>query len=356
MRRRTITEPFRGPDGKVAQGSIAESSFLRLGGIEQWVLVRGENIANPVMIFLHGGPGLSETTMWRYCNASLEKHFTCVYWDQRGAGKSADASIPLASMTVEQFLSDLDELVDWVCRRLGTTQVTIFGHSWGSALGALYAARHPEKVKVYVGGAQIGDWHQGEVLSYANAVAVAERRGKRGILARLRALGPPPHSADAMYQERTLALRLAGGLPKALWTTVKMIAASRESSLFEVSGAMRAFRWTLRAMWPEVSKLNLIERVPTLEVPTFFFLGRKDPWVPPEASLAYLDVLKAPAKQLVWFEQSGHEMFVDEPARFDEAMIELVLPASLAPRAPADHEPRATFSPGADHRRGSGHH
>jgi pimeloyl-ACP methyl ester carboxylesterase len=136
MQRRTITEPFRGPDGEVAPRSIAESAFIRLGGVEQWVLIRGESIANPVLIFLHGG--MSETTMWRYCNASLEKHFTCTYWDQRGAGKSADASISLASMTVERFLSDLDELVDWVCRRLGTTRVTIFGHSWGSVLGALY--------------------------------------------------------------------------------------------------------------------------------------------------------------------------------------------------------------------------
>jgi len=99
---------------------------------------------------------------------------------------------------------------------------------------------------------------------------------------------------------------------------------------------MRAFRFTLGAMWPEVSRLNLIELVPALQIPVFFFLGRKDHWVAPEVSVAYLDALTAPSKKLVWFEDSGHEPFVDEPAKFNAAMAELVrpvLPADLPQRA-----------------------
>jgi len=140
MRHLGKTAPFRGPHGEVVSGSIAEIAYFRLGGLDQWVLIRGESIANPPLILLHGGPGLSETVLFRHFNAPLEKSFTVVYWDQRGAGKSFDRTIPRSSMTVEQFISDLDELIDAVCKRLGKAKVAIFGHSFCSR-GALCRAR-----------------------------------------------------------------------------------------------------------------------------------------------------------------------------------------------------------------------
>ena len=154
IRRLGKTPPFRGPDGKIRSGSIAEIANRRLGGLDQWVMIRGESVANPPLVLLHGGPGLSETGFFRYFNAPLEQSFTVVYWDQRGAGKSFDRGIPRSSMTVERFIADLDELVDAVCERLGRRKVAIFGHSWGSALGVLYAACFPEKVVGYVGSGQ----------------------------------------------------------------------------------------------------------------------------------------------------------------------------------------------------------
>ena len=166
VRRPGRTPPFRGPDGEVVPGSISEIAYRRLGGLAQWVMIRGQSIANPPLILLHGGPGFSETRFFRFFNAALETSFTVVYWDQRGAGKSFDPSIPRSSMTVEQFISDLDALVDAVRERLGKSKVAIFGHSWGSALGVLYAARFPEKVAAYVGSGQIGDWPAAEQASY----------------------------------------------------------------------------------------------------------------------------------------------------------------------------------------------
>src|SRR5688572_19930014 len=156
------TPAFRDPHGQLIPGSIAEIKFLELGGCEQWGMIRGENIANPVLVLLHGGPGMSETSLFRACNAVREKSFTGVYWDQRGAGKSFDPATPKSSMTVEQLITDLDQLVDYVCKRLGKHEVTLLGHSWGSPLGCLYASRFPEKVAVYVGCAQIGNWQRGE--------------------------------------------------------------------------------------------------------------------------------------------------------------------------------------------------
>ena len=318
------TQPFRAADGGPLPGSIAESATMRLGDLDQWVMIRGENVSNPPLILLHGGPGMPETAFFRYFNAPLESAFTVVYWDQRGAGRSFHRRIPPSTMTVEQFVADLDELVDEVRTRLGKTKVVILGHSWGSALGPLYAARFPEKVALYVGAAQIGDWAAGETISYAFALAEAERQANRRMLEKLRAIGPPPHSARSLFVERTAVARLEGKMSASqLWKVGRAAVAGGESSLLDFLRTMRGFRFSLDAMWAEVSRLNLHHLVPALRMPVVCLLGRKDHWVPPETSVAYYDALIAPSKKLVWFEESSHEIFVDEPAKFNAVMREL---------------------------------
>jgi pimeloyl-ACP methyl ester carboxylesterase len=328
MRHPGKTPPFRGPHGEVVSGSIAEIGYRRLGGIDQWMMIRGESVDNPPLILLHGGPGLSETVLFRHFNAPLEKTFTVVYWDQRGAGKSFDRTIPRSSMTVEQFICDLDELVKAVRTRLGNRKVVIFGHSWGSALGVLYAARFPERVAAYVGSGQVGDAAAGESASYAFALAEAQRLGNQRAVKKLRAIGAPPHTAESLWTQRMTLSQLDGRMrPSALWKLGRAVLAGSESSILDLPSSMRGFRFSLDAMWRETSRLNLIELVPKLEMPVFFFLGRNDHWVPAKTSLAYIDVLTAPSKRLVWFEESGHEPFVDEAAKFNALMAELVRPA-----------------------------
>jgi pimeloyl-ACP methyl ester carboxylesterase len=251
---------------------------------------------NPPLIMLHGGPGLGETGFFRHYNAPLEKDFTVVYWDQRGAGRSADPSIPRTSMTLDQFLSDLNELVDRVCERLQKTKVVLFGHSWGSVLGVVYAARYPQKVAAYVGSGQVGDWAAAETASYAFALAEAQRRGKRKAERELLAIGEPPYSATKVFKERTWVSRLEGKMrPRALIELVRALLSVKETSILEMPAAWRSFKATLDAMWEDVSKIDLNQLVPALDMPVFFFLGAKDHWVPPETSVAYFETLSAPA-------------------------------------------------------------
>ncbi|HEU4722337.1 MAG TPA: alpha/beta hydrolase [Gemmatimonadaceae bacterium] len=331
------TPPFLDRTGAPLAGSIAEIGYRKLGGLDQWVMIRGASVDNPPLIMLHGGPGLSETALFRHFNAALEQAFTVVYWDQRGAGKSFARTIPPETMTVERFLGDLDELVNAIRVRLGHPTVTIFGHSWGAALGVLYAARFPEKVAAYVGSGQIGDWAAGEAASYAFALREAQRVGDQKSLQKLRRIGPPPYPAKAVFTERTCLARLEGQMTwRTLWSMARIAVEGPEASLVDVPNMLRGFRWSLDLMWPEVSKLNLIQLAPALRMPVFLFLGRRDHWVPPETSVAYFDALTAPSKRLLWFERSGHEPFADEAEQFNRAMIELVNPAVVERRsAPA---------------------
>lgn len=324
------TRPFRGADGGILPGSVAEIGYRKIGGVDQWVMIRGESLANPPLVLLYGGPGWAETFFFRQCNAALEKSFTVVYWEQRGSGKSYDRRTPRSSMTVEQFLSDLDELVDRVRQRLGRDRIVLLGHSWGSVLGVLYAARHPEKVAAYVGTAQIGDSAAGEAMSYDFALAQAERRRDRRALEDLRAIGRPPYDdAASVFKQRTWVSRFDGQVtPRILWQTGRMFLRGPERSVLDLAGLLRGFRFSMDAMWPEVSRLDLTTLVPALRVPVFAFVGRNDHWVFPQASLAYVSALEAPSKEVVWFDRSGHEPFVDEPEKFNAAMVELVRPAA----------------------------
>ena len=327
MKHRGSTPPFRTLPGELPPGSIAEIAYQRLGGFDQWVMIRGENVANPLLVLVHGGPGFPEMRLFRHFNAALEENFTVVYWEQRGTGKSFDSKIPKSSMTIEQFISDLNQLIDAVRSRFHQDKVAIYGHSWGSALGTLYTARFPEKVSFYVGAGQIGDWPASEILSYEFTLAEAQRRGNRRALQELRAIGKPPHDARKMMVQRKWLTRFVGIVRgMSLWRFSRIILSGPESSMLDLPNILRGTLFSTYAMWDEVSALNLINAAPALQVPVAFFLGRHDRVIAPETSAAYFDALTAPSKRLVWFEQSAHEPPFEEPAKFNAAMKELASP------------------------------
>lgn len=334
MTYRGKTPPFRGPDGAILPNSVAEISYLRLGGFDQWVMIRGENIANPILILLHGGPGFPEMRLFRHFNAILEQSFTVVYWMQRGTSKSFDRKIPKSSFTIEQFIADLDELVEVVRTRFRKDKVVLYGHSWGSVLGVLYAARFPNKVAAYVGTGQIGEWAAFETASYKFVLAEAERRQHRKAIRELRAIGPPPHAFWDMVVERKWLTRFVGIVRgMSLWRFTRITLGGPEASIFDLPNILRSQLVTPKLMWQELIGVNLIKTAPALRMPVFFFLGRHDRVVVPETSVAYFDVLSAPAKTLLWFEDSAHEPPAEEPAKFNGAMVELVRPASLSSSA-----------------------
>lgn len=330
MSHRGTTPLFRGPDGEILPGSIAEIAYLRLGGVDQWVMIRGESIANPVLILLHGGPGFPEMRLFRTFNAALEQHYTVVYWMQRGTSKSFAPRMPATSLTIDQFIADLDELTEMLRARFGKENVVLYGHSWGSVLGVLYASRFPEKVAAYVGTGQIGEWAAFETSSYTFVLAEAERRRHRKAIRELRAIGPPPHAFWDMVVERKWVTRFFGIVRgMSLWRFTRITLGGPEASICDLPDILRSQLVTPKVMWRELMEVNLLKTAPALRMPVFFFLGRHDPVVTAETSVAYFDVLQAPSKTLIWFEESGHEPPAEEPEKFNALMVELVRSAAL---------------------------
>jgi pimeloyl-ACP methyl ester carboxylesterase len=306
---------------------IAETCYLHLGDLDQWVMIRGESISNPVLILLHGGPGFPEVRFFRTFNATLESSFTVVYWEQRGTHKSFHHGISASTMTIEQFISDLDELVEIVCKRLKKSKVVIYGHSWGSALGVLYAARFPEKVLTYVGSGQVADIPTSELSSYLFVLAEARRRNKPKALRELRGIGAPPHTAKKMMVQRKWLIRFLGvARGMSLWEFVRIALGRPESSPFDLWRILQGMSFSVNSMWDEITNLNLIEQVPELKMPVFFFLGRHDRVVDAKTSSFYFETLIAPSKKLVWFENTTHDPASEEAEKFNAMMAEFVRP------------------------------
>ncbi|WP_256209093.1 alpha/beta fold hydrolase [Nitrosospira sp. Nsp14] len=166
-----------------------------IGGIPQSLWFRGVSRSDPALILLHGGPGTSESALFRHYNSALERHFLVVYWEQRGTGRSFNPAISPQSMTIAQSVRDLDEVVELVRRRFGKDKVVLLAHSWGTVLGTIYAARYPEKVSVYVGIAQVANAPRGRRLSYDFALSEAKKRNNAKAVAELMAIGPPPYDS-----------------------------------------------------------------------------------------------------------------------------------------------------------------
>lgn len=334
------TPPFRGPDGAISPDGIAEIAYLRLSGFDQWVMIRGENTANPLLILLHGGPGFPETRLFRTFNTPLEKKFTLVYWEQRGTGKSFDPQIPKSRMTVEQFIADLNELVDAMRKRFGKDNVAIYGHSWGSALGVLYAARFPRKVAAFVGAGQFGDFPASDILAYDFLLTEAERRGNRKATRELRAIGPPPHTGRKQMVQGKWQTRFLGMVRgMSMWKLSRILLGGPESSMLDLPCILRGTLFSTYTMWQEVSALNLIQAAPVLAIPVFFLVGRHDHVVAPQTTTAYFEALAAPLKRLVWFEKSAHAPPFEEPLKFNRAMLELVRPVILGERSWTEQTP-----------------
>ena len=125
----THTVPFRDATGNIIPGSIASMETITIGNVPQSIWFRGISTSNPPLILLHGGPGASDSALFRHYNSALEQHFTVVYWERRGTGRSFHSNIPPESMSIAQFVRDLDEVVEYVRHRFNKEKVILVGHS-----------------------------------------------------------------------------------------------------------------------------------------------------------------------------------------------------------------------------------
>jgi proline iminopeptidase len=337
------TPPFRGSDGRVLPNSIAVIERWPINGVEQSVIIRGRDRANPVLLFVHGGPGSSETAPVRHYDAALEDHFVMVYWDQRYAGQSFDPKLPIpARLTIRQYVDDLGVVVDRLRARFGRQRIGILAHSWGTVPGILYAEQNPQKLYAYVGVGQVADVPESEKRSYAYALREARARHVDKAIAELERLGPPPRAAGSVFTPRDL-LEKFGGAFHGHMTYMALVRASLsqpEANWRDLDGFWNSPAYSNQMLQTEFANFVIDDRPHVFAVPIFLLSGRYDQQSEASVAHRFFEGVTAPQKGFVWFENSAHNPPFEEPKAFTDWISNNVAP--LGDRAGAGETPAPT--------------
>lgn len=323
------TDPIVDANGDRVEGSIAELVTVPIGGHDQSLMLRGVDADAPVLLFLEGGPGGTATGSMRFAGQELEQSFVVATWDQRGTGRSADEFEPSSTLTLDQMVSDTIEVSEYLRDRFDEQAIYVVGSSWGTTLGVLAVQQRPDLYRAYIGTGQMVDQFETDQLMYADSLAYAERTGNEAFAKRLRDIGAPPYD-DTLAYTQALASNpewvdyprgedydLMAEYPQSLFV--------KEFTLTEQFRAASGMFETFAVLYPQLADVDFRRTVPELEVPVYLIEGSYE--APGRSALAFewFDMLDAPSKEVVVFENSGHTPQRDEPGRFAEYLASVVL-------------------------------
>lgn len=329
----SFTFSIKDKQGHHVSRSIASLEKVNLGGQEQWILIRGIDIIKPIILFLHGGPGTANMSLLRKYTNELEKHFIVVTWDQRGAGKSYKAINPHSSMTINQFILDTGELTQLLCDRFNQKKIFLVGHSWGSVIGIFSIQKYPDLYHAYIGIGQIANMQENEQTSYEWTFAQATKAKDNRAVKTLAEIEPPPYTGDwqkkLMTQRRLLGKyggELYGSSKGAFPLIFSSLICATEYTLIDKVNFFKGIFQSNHLLWEELLTINLKEQASSFKVPIYFVLGRHDYEAPSVIAEQYFKTIKAPKKELIWFENSAHLADIEEQQKFNDLLINHILP------------------------------
>ncbi|MFF4845837.1 alpha/beta fold hydrolase [Streptomyces collinus] len=312
-----------------APNGIDESSYVPIGGIDQWVSIRGEDLANPVILEIHGGPGASNL-VFTHRTRAWERHFTIVRWDMRGAGRTFAAGGPegQGEMTLDRLYRDALEVTQYVRERLGVPRLLLVANSFGTITGLRLARNHPELYSAYVGTDQnIVDGGR-DTSSYQALLARLEKAGKKKALAAIVAMGPN-RTAWTAEQWSQYAKTVVTTDPLT-YDTMKTVVI--RSLWFSPPHNLRELRSYLKGMTfseqlgPQATTLDERAEGTAFRVPFFLFQGASDVLTPPEPARRFFEEVTAPVKDFALIEDASHFAAFRHPDRFLDLMLTKVRP------------------------------
>ena len=316
-------QPFLDESGAPLAGSLSEKIRVEINGVAQGMFIKSKDVHNPVLLFVHGGPGMPEYWLTQRYPTGLEDHFTVVWWEQRGAGLSYSPDIPPETMTVAQFVADTLSVTRYLLDRFGQEKLYLMGHSWGSYIGIQAAAQAPELYHAYIGVGQVSYQLQSEQLAYEYALDYYRQNGNRRMVRRLEA-APPTMTVPlpAAYEAlRDAYMHGAGiGTTREMQSVITGIFLPswqfREYTLTEKLNLWRgkiASRSREFGLWDTVQATDLSQQVTDLALPVYFFHGQYDYTCAYPLARAYFEKLDAPLKGFYTFENSAHTPIFEEP-------------------------------------------
>jgi len=299
---------------------IDEAGYVRIGGIDQWVQIRGQDKSNPVLLWLNGGPGATVIPQ-TYFYRDWEKHFTMVMWDQRGEGKSFDKSgtSVASTMTIARMAQDGVELTNYLRAHLHKDKIIILGHSWGSILGVHMAHQQPGLFYAYVGTGQLHQAQADAVLAYPRLLARARAVHNEQAVKELEAAGPPPYANAEKY---LVPLQWANMLDPPLRFPIS--AAGLWTMRAPPPFLTQAGQFSVNQLLKPILAENLSAAAPSLDTAVIVIAGSED-LVTPGAKV-FFDTVQAPRKEFLTINGGGHLAILGRRADFLDLLVSHVRP------------------------------
>ncbi|MBR4469973.1 MAG: alpha/beta hydrolase [Erysipelotrichaceae bacterium] len=297
------------------ENAISELKMVDINGTKLAVMIRGADKNNPVLLCITGGPSGSEIMMIKDIESELEKHFTVVHYDQRGAGKSFSVREDYSKLNYEQHVADLIALTEYIREYLGKDKVYLLGHSYGTYLGTLAANEKPEYYKAYVGIGQMSDMKEAEYYSLLSCVDAAKEKGNHKDVKYLESIAEKVHNGEMIcprkyvrkygFAEHNKTNTMSSLLKGLLFGPEYNLADSAKMIYSAMKYAMPL------AMQSMANPLN--ELAPEAKVPTYFLLGKYDGMTNTKAAREYFDSLGGDVrKKFILFENSAHSPQIEE--------------------------------------------
>ena len=318
--------PFLDENGNLLAGSISGKIHLNVNGVDQGMFIKGKDVTNPVLLYLHGG--MPEYFLTQKYPTGLEDYFTVVWWEQRGSGLSYSANIPPESMTLEQMISDTKEVTNYLRKRFGQEKIYLMGHSGGTFIGIQVAAQAPELYHAYLSVAQMSYQLKSEKLAYDYMLQQYKEKANKHMVRKLESApvtltdGIP----DSYLSWRDEAMHSLGvGTTHDMNSVITGIflpsLTCREYSLIEKVNMWRGkSRSGVSSLWDTMLATDMTKRVPELNIPVYFFHGIYDYTVSYILAKDYFEKLRAPMKGFYTFEQSAHSPLFEEPERMQQIL------------------------------------
>ncbi|MFZ6875594.1 alpha/beta fold hydrolase [Undibacterium sp. Di27W] len=312
---------------KSASQAINEEGFVEVGGIPQWLTIKGKHCSNPVVLIVHGGPG---NTMSPYASAiygAWEKDYTIVQWDQRGAGKTFGRNKPGEDtpLSIAQMADDGVAVATYLTQHLGKKKIILTGSSWGSILGAQMSISRPELFYAYVGTSQVVSYRANQTSSYNKVLNLAQAAGDQETVSKVSALGPPPWSNPRNFGVLRKAIRKYEALstdpaPKTWWSAEPAYATPAALADYEAGEDYSFLKFVGYKGDGMFSTVDFPETASKFAIPVFFVQGAEDLLTMPEITRQYVDSITAPQKEYILVPRAGH----DPNLPFIEAQLKLL--------------------------------
>jgi pimeloyl-ACP methyl ester carboxylesterase len=307
---------------------IDDAKYVEVGGIEQWITIRGEDRNNPVLLFLHGGPG-DATNPWGYAGFRLWlKHFTVVQWDQRGAGRTLgkNRNAPPQAITVNRLAQDGVELTEWLLKSLRKDKIILVGHSWGSILGIFMVKAKPDLFYAFVGTGQVADPAKSYAVAYADLLKKAETLKEQRAVRELREVGPPPYSDGRGYAVQRKWSNLFEGADFFISSMFGLALCAPGYTLRDINDWFDGQSLSADRLVPETSTLDAKVLGGDFALPVFVIQGAEDLTTPTSLANSFVTSIRAPLKAFVPIGGGGHFAVFMKPGVFLDQLVSRVLP------------------------------